>query len=39
MNSYTEKNQYIHCLFQYPVELSKLESDIGEPRRVIKFNK
>jgi hypothetical protein len=39
LNSYTENYQNKYSLYQYPVELTKLDSNIGEPHRVIKFNK
>lgn len=34
-----ENNQLVFKLFQYPIELSKLMNNSGEPKRVIKFNK
>jgi len=33
------KNEQENILFQYPVELSKIDHTFGEPARVIKFNK
>lgn len=39
LNSYVENYQHKYSLSQYPVEFSKLDSNIGEPPRVIKFNK
>ena len=39
LNSYTENYQRKYSLYQFPVELTKLDSNIGEPHRVIKFNK
>ena len=39
LNENTENYQRKYSLYQYPVELSKLNSDFGEPMRVIKFNK
>jgi hypothetical protein len=39
MNEMSEKNQNIYNVFQYPIELSKLINDSGEPQRVIKFVK
>jgi hypothetical protein len=39
LNENTENYQRKYSLYQYPVELSKLNTNIGEPQRVIKFNK
>jgi hypothetical protein len=39
LNEYTENYQRKYSVYQYPVEFSKLDSDFGEPARVIKFNK
>lgn len=39
LNSYIENYQYKYSLYKYPVEFSKLDSEFGEPPRVIKFNK
>jgi hypothetical protein len=39
MNEVSEKNQNIYTVFQYPIELSKLINNSGEPPRVIKFVK
>ena len=38
LNQEIENNKRKYSLYQYPVELSKLDSDFGEPMRVIKFN-
>jgi len=40
-NEITEvhKNELEYSLFQYPVEMSKVEHNIGEPMRVIKFER
>jgi hypothetical protein len=39
LNEQIENNKRKYSLYQYPVELTKLDSNIGEPHRVIKFNK
>jgi len=33
------RNEQENILFQYPVELSNIDYQFGEPSRVIKFNK
>jgi len=38
LNEQIENNKRKYSLYQYPVELSKLDSELGEPMRVIKFN-
>jgi len=37
MEMIKEESEY--RLFQYPVEISKLEHNVGEPMRVIKFER
>jgi hypothetical protein len=39
INEMVENNRIVFSLFQYPIELSKLINDSGEPPRVIKFTK
>jgi hypothetical protein len=39
LNENIENYQRKYSVYQYPIELSKLDSNFGEPPRVIKFNK
>jgi hypothetical protein len=39
LNEHTENYQHKYSIYQYPIELSDLDYNFGEPSRVIKFNK